>query len=46
MSIMLRLKTVNVLVLDDSRILIESDTGKIKIMDDKPYLKGSQKRKV
>lgn len=37
---MLRPTAVNVLVLDDARILIEFDTGERKIMDVKPYIKG------
>ena len=39
MSIMLRPKAVNVFALDDSRILVEFDTGERKIMD-VPYIKG------
>ena len=37
---MLRPTAVNVLVLDDARILIEFDMGERKIMDVKPYIKG------
>ena len=37
---MLRPTPMNVLALDDSRILVEFDTEKRKIMDVKPYIKG------
>ena len=37
MSIMLRPKDVNEFALDDSRILVEFDTGERKIMDVMPY---------
>ena len=37
---MLRPTAVDVLALDDSRILVEFDTGEKKIMDVKPYIKG------
>ena len=40
MSIMLRPKAVNVFALDESRILVEFDTGERKIMDVMPYIKG------
>lgn len=37
---MLRPTAVNVLALDDARILVEFDTGERRIMDVKPYIKG------
>ena len=37
---MLRPTAVNVLALDDFRILVESDAGERKIMDVIPYIKG------